>query len=162
MHPAAVIGLVAGIAWTAWYVRRLNDPMDYLSLHVGYQPRFSMARFEGLRQYDSVTYDAGFAAVTEFSRHYQSSFLDGVIPCAVVDSLARCRNQAQKEFHALRRWLPNDLVLERRLLAGIEETDAAMALAMADVADRFPQVRLRSGAGIIGHPTVKPEGDTWD
>jgi hypothetical protein len=155
----ATVAVALGMAWMFWHVRRLNDPLDYASLDVGYQPRFSTARFDGLRKYDPITYDAGFAALSEFSRVYQSSFVEEVRPEVVVKHLASCRNVARKEFHALRRWLPNDLPLNRRLLAGIEETDAAMAVAMADIADRFPDVRLQYGAGIISHPTLKGKDD---
>lgn len=157
----AVVALVGlGLAWMFSYVRRQNDPQDYASIG-GHQPRFSVARFDAMRQYDSITYDAGFGALSEFSRVYQSSFLDGVEPETIVRQLAVCRNTARKEFHALRRWLPNDIALDRRLLAGIEETDAAMALAMKDLADRFPAIRLQFGAGILVHPTLRAADDVF-
>ena len=75
----AVLGLGA---WAFRYLRRLNDPLDYLSLSVAYEPQLSIARFEGLRQYDALTYDDAMASMREFSRQYQASFLAETDPCA--------------------------------------------------------------------------------
>lgn len=114
-----------------------------------------------MRAYDPMSYDNGIAAISEFSRTYQSSFLAEMDPANVVRAMFLARRSMSREFHALRSWLPNDAALERRLLAGIEETDVAMAMAMADVATRFPCVKLYYGAGILPHPTVRAHDDTW-
>ena len=157
----AALGSCVAIAWAMWYVSRLNDPMDYASLGVPYEPRLSLARFRDLRHYDPVSYDNGVAAISEFSREYQSSFLAESDPAKVVRLMTRTRRAMHREFHALRHWLPNDARLERRLLAGIEETDAAMAIGLADVAARYPCVKLYLGAGIVTHPTLRASDDTW-
>ena len=154
----AVLGLGA---WAFRYLRRLNDPLDYLSLSVAYEPQLSIARFEGLRQYDALTYDDAMAAMREFSRQYQASFLAETDPAEVVRGMARARSKMHANFHTLRQWLPNDLPRERRVLAGIEETDARMALAMRDVAKRYPSVALLHGAGILADPSVKAAHDLW-
>jgi hypothetical protein len=129
------------------HVKRRNDPMDYAALDVPYHPQLSTTRFDGLRKYDPVTYDSGIAAMKEFSRQYQSSFLAEVDPTHIVKKMTSSRKKMQREFHALQKWLPNDVHLERNVLAGIEETDARMAHALADVAARFPHVKLLYTAG---------------
>jgi hypothetical protein len=155
-------GAIAGAAiWALWKISRLNDPMDYASLHVGHEPRISLARFRDVRHYDPVSYDAGIAAVSEFSREYQSSFLAETDPATVVRAMTRSRRAMHREFHAFRQWLPNDAPLERRILAGIEDVDAAMVVALADVAARFPCVKLYYGAGMTTHPTLRAADDTW-
>lgn len=158
------VALVTAIVLLAVFrrVRRLHDPSDYLSLSTGFEPRFPTARFTGFDAYDKVTYDAGMLAMREFSRHYQSSFLAGATPSAVIDAMARCRRDFVREMHALRMWLPNDAPLERRLLAGIEETDAAMAAAMAVVAERFPETKLKHGAGANVRSTLRAKDDVWN
>jgi len=148
-------------AWAYAVSKRMNDPLDYASLQVAHEPRISTARFEGLDAIDPVTHAAGTAAVAEFSRQYQASFLAESDPSDVIHKMSLARRRMQREFHALRMWLPNDAALNRRVLAGIEETDAAMALAMADVAARFPEVRLAFGAGIVQQPKVRAVGDVW-
>jgi hypothetical protein len=141
-------------------VKRRNDPMDYAALDVPYQPQLSTTRFEGLRKYDPVTYDSGIAAMKEFSRQYQSSFLAEVDPTHIVKKMTSSRKKMQREFHALQKWLPNDLHLERNLLAGIDETDARMAQALADVADRFAHVKLMYTAG-QAVSVVRAADDDW-
>lgn len=142
------------------YIQRLNDPNDYLSLDVPYEPRISISRFRGTREFDPVSYDAGIAAIREFSRLYQSSFLFETNPENVVKKMSHARQRMQKQFHALRLWLPNDMYLERRLVQGIEEVDDAMARALSDVASRFPDVKLYLGAGKT-QDRVRAFDDTW-
>lgn len=142
-------------------VRRSNDPLDYASLAVHHEPRISIARFIGLDVYDRISHASGIASITEFSRVYQSSFLAETDAMTVLRDMSRCRLKMHREFHALRLWLPNDAALEHRILAGIEETDAAMALAMKDVTARFPNTKLAFGAGVLGHPTLRSDTDVW-
>jgi hypothetical protein len=159
----SVLASLAGIAAIAWIwrsVRRLNDPLDYASLDVRHEPRITTARFWGMHTYDAVSHEAGIAAIEEFSRLFQSSHLAEVDPLDVVRQMSRCRRRMHREFHSLRMWLPNDSDLERRLLAGIDETDEAMALSLADITHRFPETRLVYGAGMLG-ATVRSAGDTW-
>ena len=159
----SVVASFAGVAvaiWTWRSVRRLNDPLDYASLDVRHEPRITTARFWGMEQYDTVSYNAGMAAIREFSRHFQSSHLAEIDVLDVVRAMSRCRRRMHREFHSLRMWLPNDSELNRRLLAGIDETDEAMALSLADVVSRFPETRLVYGAGILG-ATVRSADDFW-
>lgn len=142
------------------FIQRLNDPNDYLSLDVPYEPRISVARFRGTRQYDPSTYDKGIAAIREFSRLYQSSFLFETNPEHVIEKMSHARQRMQKEFHALRLWLPNDMYLEKRLVQGIEEVDDAMARALTDVTSRFPDVKLSFGAG-KAQDRLRAIDDTW-
>lgn len=154
-----VIVLVIGV-YTFKYIKRLNDPNDYLSLNVPYEPRISVARFQGLRSFDTSTYDAGIAAIREFSRLYQSSFLFETNPADVVKKMSHSRQRMHKEFHALRLWLPNDMQAEKRLVQGIEEVDDMMARALVDVTARFPEVKLYFGAG-KSQAHVRAYDDTW-
>jgi hypothetical protein len=158
MIVAAVIVIVLYFAFR--YVRRMNDPNDYLSLNVPYEPRISISRFGGTRQFDPVSYDAGIAAIREFSRLYQSSFLFETDPADVVKKMSHARQRMHKEFHALRLWLPNDLHVEKRVVQGIEEVDDMMARALTDVTSRFPQVKLYFGAG-KSQAHVRAYDDTW-
>jgi hypothetical protein len=154
----------AGVALGAWAYavsKRANDPLEVASTQVDHEPRISTARFEGLDAIDPVTHGAGVAAIREFSRHYQASFLAESDPAEVLRQMSLARRRMQREFHALRMWLPNDAAANRRVVAGIEETDAAMALAMAEVAARFPRLRLAFGAGILQHPTLRAADDVW-
>jgi len=158
------IALVIAFAVVAWFYqasKRLSDPLDEASLGVGHEPRISTVRFHEFSKIDPVSYGSGIAAVKEFSRQYQATFLAGADVQKSVRDMSRSRRRMQREFHALRMWLPNDAPAERRLLAGIEETDAAMALALSEVADRFPEVSLLFGAGILAHPVLRAAGDTW-
>ena len=159
----SVVASLAGAAVAIWAwrsVRRLNDPLDYASLGVRHEPRITTARFWGMDTYDKVSHGAGIAAIEEFSRLFQSSHLAEVDALDVVRQMSRCRRRMHREFHSLRMWLPNDSDLERRLLAGIDETDEAMAISLADITHRFPETRLVYGAGMLG-ATVRPTGDTW-
>jgi hypothetical protein len=156
-----LIAIFVALVFVFRYVRRLNDPNDYASLHVPYEPRISIARFQGLRDADPLSYDAGIAAIREFSRLFQSSFLHETDPHDVVKKMAHSRQRMHKEFHALRLWLPNDMYRERRLVQGIEEVDDMMARALADVAARFPQVKLYFGAGVLSQAPIRAADDTW-
>lgn len=162
MHAALVLAVVATLYAAFKYISRLHDPDDYLALDVGFEPRISIARFDGFEKYDALSHEAGLFALREFSRHYQSAFLSKADPVAIVSKLARCRRDFVREMHALRMWLPNDAPLERRLLAGIEEADTAMATALAEVAKRYPEVRLAHGAGVLPHPTLRAHDDVWE
>lgn len=157
---AALVAVVLGVHIFT-YVKRRNDPMDYAALDVPYQPQLSLARFQGLRKYDPITYDSGIAAMKEFSRQYQSSFLAEVDPIDIVKKMTRSRKTMQREFHALQKWLPNDVHIERNLLAGIDETDARMAHALADVVARFPHVKLLYAAG-QAVSVVRAADDDWN
>lgn len=157
----AILAIIVG--W--WYLRerRLHDPLDVASYAVQHEPRLDVARFDGLRSYDPLNYDDGIAAIREFSREYQESFLNEPDhPVGNVLAMARCRRRMHKHMHALRMWLPNDSAMERRLLAGIEETDAGMAWAMAELTRRYPGTKLMQGAGILMHPTVRGYDDVWE
>ena len=152
---------VAVLMYVLKSVRRSNDPLDYASLDARHEPRISVARFADLEVYDRVSHASGIASITEFSRVYQSSFLAETDAMTVLRDMSRCRLKMHREFHALRLWLPNDAALEHRILAGIAETDAAMALAMKDVTARFPNTKLAFGAGVISHPTIRSDTDVW-
>ncbi len=162
MERIAVVSALAGIVWYAFRVKRMNDPRDYASIDVAHEPRISTVRFQEFELVDPVSYAAGTAAVQEFSRLFQETFRAKVSMAIVLTKMAHARQRMHREFHALRMWLPNDAAAERRLIAGIEETDAAMALAMYNVVRREPSVTLLHGAGILADPTVRAAGDTWD
>jgi hypothetical protein len=161
MKIVALLIVVAAAWYGASRIKRLHDPNDYASYYVRHEPRISTAKFEGLHAVDPVSHAAGIAAIREFSRQYQQSFLAETDPERIVRDMSRSRMRMNREFHALRMWLPNDAVAERQLVSGIEETDAAMALAMADLAARFPSVKLAHGAGILASPVVRAAEDTW-
>lgn len=160
MNTWMVVAALVAVVYIFNYVKRMNDPMDYAALDVRYTPQLSVSRFQGLRKYDHISYDGGVAAMKEFSRRYQSSFLAEVDPTDIVKKMTASRRTMQREFHSLQKFLPNDLIQERRLLAGIEETDARMAQALAEVAARFPQVALLESAG-QGVSVFKGIDDDW-
>lgn len=153
------LGLVC--VWHIYrYIQRLNDPLDYLSLHVPYEPRFSLHYFKGMDAYDPVSYTDALHAIQEFSRLYQSSFLQEIDPHDVIKRMAQQRRLMHRYMHSLRQYLPNDLHLERRLLLGVEVTDGGMAHSMSDVTQRFPDVSLSYAAG-MQHDIIRSVDDTW-
>lgn len=152
----------AAVAAGAWYATRTAaDPNATSGAEAAFEPLISLARFRPHADVDPISYGAGAAHVHEFSRQYQVSFTGGCDPHAVVHRLSRARLGMQREFHALRMWLENDARKERAVLQGISETDATMAIAMADVARRFPEVRLAHGAGAAEPGPVRAAGDSW-
>lgn len=155
--------LAAAAAAGVWYASRsAADPFAIPGADLpAFEPLISLARFRPHADVDPISYGAGAAHVHEFSRQYQVSFTGGCDPHAVVRRLSRARLGMQREFHALRMWLENDARKERAVLQGISETDATMAIAMADVARRFPEVRLAHGAGAAEPGPVRAAGDSW-
>lgn len=152
--------VIVAVYYIYMYIRRINDPLDYRSLHVPYEPRFSTHYFKGMDLYDPISYADALHAIQEFSRLYQSSFLQEINPSDVIRRMAQQRRLMHRYLHALRRYLPNDKHVERRLLLGLEHTDGGMAHAMSDVTQRFPDVLLSYGAG-IQHDTIRSVDDTW-
>lgn len=161
------IRYAAALALGAWavshmflYIQRLNDPLDYLSLYVSHQPKFSLRYFDGMDAYDPVSYADAMHAIREFSRVYQTSFLADIDPLRATRRMAQQRRLLHRHLHTLRHYLPNDIQLTRRLLVGLEHTDGGMAACMDDVSRRFPEVRLAYGAGVL-QQGPRAVDDTW-
>lgn len=143
----------------AWSARRRRDPTEFTTL--AFEPRISVARFAGYRDVDPVDYDDAIAAVLEFSRLYQTTHLEGCDIAKTVKLMDAARRSFCRNMRRVRFWMPNSAADETQLLAGIAETDAAMARTLADVAQRFPQVRLLYGAGLTPDPFLRSVDDYW-
>lgn len=159
-HRRAAVYVLLGIVLVRLtrYLQRRNDPLDYLG--TAHQPQLSISRFEDLKSYDPLSYQAAVNAIREFSRLYQSSFLADARAMDVLRCMALAKRRMHKELHTLRQWLPNDARMERRVLAAIEELDGRMALAMAEVTERFPETKLAYGAGRVPD-VVRAADDIW-
>jgi len=151
-----IVGIVLFVAGQS--ISRLNDPLGYVNTQ--YNPHFQTTYFEGTRDFDPASYDDAMHAIAEFSRLYQTSFLKETDPATVVKHMSKQRRLMHRHIHTLRQYFPNELRLEKRVLLGLESTDGGMAWCLADVAERFPRVRLLYSAG-IQHDTVRSVDDFW-
>lgn len=163
LSPRVLAGLLGtmGVCWLVIrYIRRFHDPLDYRAWDVKYQPVLSILYFKNMRAFDPLSYDDLVHAMREFSRLYQSTFLVEVQPAEVIRDMAKQRRLVHRHAHVLRGYLPNTLRLEKRLLLGLEHTDGAMEYALADVARRYPEVRLLYGAGKVDRQ-VRAADEAW-
>jgi hypothetical protein len=167
LTPAVALAAVA--LW--WYfdrLRRSNDVRDLLATTaVRFEPRLSEVRMREFADTDRLTHGAAVDAMREFSRLYQESFVPTYARSAasLVTRMQDWRAVFVREMHALRMWLPNDLPKERRLLAAIEETDAAMELAVQDVSGRLKGTALLRpyvGRQRLFGGGVRAADDTWE
>lgn len=150
--------IAVALVYGTRYMIRLNDPMGYVNTR--YNPHFEVTYFEGTRQFDPLSYDDAMHAIREFSRLYQTSFLQETDPATVVKHMSRQRRLMHRHVHTLRRYFPNTSSLDRRVLVGLEHTDGGMAWCLADVTRRHPHTHLMYGAG-KRTDTVRAAEDTW-
>lgn len=155
VSAAALYGVLQGVR----HIQRRTDPMSYDA--TTFNPVFSTLYFDGLREFDPVSYDDAMHTLTEFSRLYQSSFLVHQDTRRIVEHMHRQRRLFHRYIHTLRQYLPNDLLMEKRLILGIEHTDDGMASCLADIAQRQPSVRLLHGAGVQSRGP-RAVDDRWD
>ena len=156
-----IVFLIVGIGYVIRVAHRRHDPLDYAAWNVAYEPRMSVLYFEGMRQYDPLSYDDLVHSIKDYSRLYQTTFLSESRIHEVVKDMAIQRRLMHRHAHTLRHHLPNSLHLEKRVLLGIEHTDGAMASMLADTAQRFPEIRLLYGAGMKQAP-IRAADDVWE
>lgn len=169
MRAALIIGAVAGYGlWTYFTkLRQLNDVRAYHDKAVPYYPQLSTARLDEFATHDLWTHGRAVAAMKEFSRLYQESYLGDTEAATLLRRMQEMRATAMREMHALRLWIPNDLGKDRRMLACIEETDAAMVTALREVADRRGTQGIEPYAGRLRFwddkegITVRASNDVW-
>ena len=168
MTPRVLLGILFVLGCLVFVVKhigRRHDPLDYAAWNVKYEPRLSTLYFEGMREFDALSYDDLIHAIKEFSRLYQTTFLQENYPDdrirEVVKDMAIQRRLMHRNAHVLRGFLPNDLRLEKRLILGIEHTDGGMASALTDVVSRFPVAKLYYEAGVRS-TRVRPVDDVWN
>ena len=161
----AIIFAIGCLVYVVKHVRRSHDPLDYAAWNVKFEPRLSTLYFEGMRKFDSLSYDDLTHAIREFSRLYQTTFLQENYPDErirqVVKDMTIQRRLMHRNAHVLRVFIPNDLRLEKRLILGIEHTDGGMASALADVVSRFPVAKLYYEAGVRS-TGVRAVDDVWN
>ena len=154
-----------GVWWYYTKVQTMNDVRAYQDTPVMYQPVLSTARLDEFQTYDPVSHTRALQSMREFSRLYQESFLADADALDILARMHTMRSQTTRELHALRHWLPNDLALDRRLLACIEETDSAMVTALREVSDRRD---VRGYDPVLGRARfqddlgVRAIDDEWD
>lgn len=144
-----------------WASSRRRDPTDFASADETFAPVISIARFLPYRDVDPLDFDDAIAAVREFSRLYQTTFLHGCDVIKTVRLMHSARQTFARNMHRVRFWLPNSSADEAQILAGIEETRGAMAVALAEVTRRFPDVRLLYGSGAEMESAVRSVDDVW-
>lgn len=152
------IVVIVTVVFAARRIRQLNDPLGYVNTR--YNPHFQTTYFDGTREFDRISYDDAMHAIAEFSRLYQTSFLKETDPAVVIKHMSTQRRLMHRHIHTLRHYFPNDLLLDKRVLLGLESIDGGMAWCIADVARRYPHTRLLYGAGIQHNP-VRSVDDFW-
>lgn len=150
----SVIAAAAAAAVVAWAWTSRDDPRG---IGGEFAPRISLVRLAEFEGVDPLAHAAAVAHARDFSRVYQDSFAGDTDARRQARMLHRARRRCAAEMHGLRMCLPNDLNAERRLLHCIEETDAVMAAALAELADRRPEACVMSPPG----PEVRGAEDVW-
>lgn len=164
---AALAVIAAYVAWKYYgQVRQMHDVRSYQETEIPHAPAISTARLSEFEQYDRWTHGNAIAAIKEFSRLYQESFLGDADAANVLCRMQTMRAKTTKELYGLKMWIPNDVHQHRRILAAIEEIDAMMAATLREASERRGIRGIEPHAGRLRPQDdlggVRPADDTWD